>query len=128
MEGQAGNQRRHLYHGELSAGEDIAFQPGDAGGFDWAPGIGQREWKQSFGPQCFEEREDGLLLFEEEYTNEDHLLSWLLGFGDKARVLEPESVRNAILGAAENMTRIYGIARKEEQRNNDRGCSTLNKY
>lgn len=88
------------------------------------------KWRliESFGPHCFEEQEDGLLLFEEEYTNEDHLLSWLLGFGDKARVLEPESVRNAILGAAENMARIYGIARKEEQQNMDRGCSTLNKY
>lgn len=41
------------------------------------------KWRliENFGPHCFSEREDGLLLFEEEYTNEDHLLSWLLGFG-----------------------------------------------
>ena len=75
------------------------------------------KWRliESFGTHCFAEREDGLLLFEEEYTNEDHLLSWLLRFGDRARVLEPESVRTAILGAAENMVRLYGAGQEEEQ-------------
>lgn len=68
------------------------------------------KWRliESYGPHCFTEQEDGRLLFEEEYTNEDNLLSWLLGFGDKVTVLEPESVRETLRGMAENMLRMYG--------------------
>ncbi|MDE7222908.1 MAG: YafY family transcriptional regulator [Acetatifactor sp.] len=67
------------------------------------------KWRliESFGPHCFTEQEDGRLLFEEEYTNEEYLLSWLLGFGDKVTVLEPEFVREALRGMAENMLRMY---------------------
>lgn len=67
------------------------------------------KWRliESFGSCCFTEQEDGRLLFEEEYTNEEHLLSWLMGFGDRVTVLEPESVRAALLGMAENMLRMY---------------------
>ncbi len=68
------------------------------------------KWRliENFGPHCYTEQEDGLLLFREEYTNVDHLLSWLMGFGDKVRVLEPASVRESLLHMAENMIRIYG--------------------
>lgn len=62
---------------------------------------------ECFGSESFIEREDGLLLFEEEYTNEENLLSWLLGFGDKVEVLEPESIRVSLLHMAENMVRAY---------------------
>lgn len=67
------------------------------------------KWRliESFGLHCFTEQEDGRLLFEDEYTNEDNLLSWLMGFGDKVEVLEPESVRETLLTMAENMVRTY---------------------
>lgn len=68
------------------------------------------KWRliESFGLHCFAEQEDGRLLFEEEYTNEDVLLSWLMGFGDRVTVLEPASVRAALLDMAQNMMRMYG--------------------
>lgn len=68
------------------------------------------KWRliESFGPRCFTEQEDGRLLFTEEYTNEDYLLTWLLGFGDQAEVLEPASVREKLCQMAENMVRTYG--------------------
>lgn len=68
------------------------------------------KWRliESFGPSCFMEQEDGRLLFEEEYTNEYDLLTWLLGFGDQAELLEPQSVREKLRQTAENMIRIYG--------------------
>ncbi len=68
------------------------------------------KWRliESFGLHCFTEQEDGRLLVEEEYTNEDILLSWLMGFGDRVTVLEPESVRAALLDMAQNMIRMYG--------------------
>lgn len=67
------------------------------------------KWRliENFGPRCFTEQDDGMLLLEEEYTNEDNLLIWLMGFGDKVRVLEPESVKASLLEMAENMVRIY---------------------
>ena len=67
------------------------------------------KWRliENFGPHCFTEQDDGMLLLEEEYTNEDNLLIWLMGFGDKVRVLEPESVKASLLEMAENMVRIY---------------------
>lgn len=67
------------------------------------------KWRliESFGLHCFTEQEDGRLLFEEEYTNGDNLLSWLMGFGDQVEVLEPESVRETLLTMAENMVRTY---------------------
>lgn len=69
------------------------------------------KWRliESFGLHCFTEQEDGRLLFEEEYTNENILLSWLMGFGDRVTVLEPESVRTALLDMARNMIRMYGV-------------------
>jgi len=43
---------------------------------------------ESYGPDCFHEDEDGLH-FEFGYTNRSYTISWLLGFGDKVKVLEP---------------------------------------
>ena len=67
------------------------------------------KWRliESFGLHCFTEQEDGRLLFEEEYTSGDNLLSWLMGFGDQVEVLEPESVRETLLTMAENMVQTY---------------------
>jgi len=67
------------------------------------------KWRliETFGLSCFTEQEDGRLLFEQEYTNEDNLLAWLMGFGDKVTVLEPEFVRAALLDMAENLIHMY---------------------
>lgn len=73
----------------------------------FSPGM---KWRliESFGIHSYIQREDGKLLFEEEYTNEDCLISWLMGFGDQVEVLEPESVRDKLCHMAENMIRLYG--------------------
>ena len=67
------------------------------------------KWKlvEEFGPACFREMEDGRLLFQEDYTDERHLFMWLLSFGDKAEVLQPEKMRDRIRKCAENMARKY---------------------
>jgi predicted DNA-binding transcriptional regulator YafY len=44
---------------------------------------------ETYGPDCYEEREDGLF-FTMDYTNKEYIFSWILSFGDKARVLEPQ--------------------------------------
>lgn len=53
------------------------------------------KWRlvEEFGAGCFEEQEDGRLLFHADYTNKEELLTWLLTFGEKAELLEPEYLR-----------------------------------
>lgn len=74
------------------------------------------KWRlvEEFGPRCFEEQEDGRLLFRGDYTDRENLISWLLTFGNKAELLEPEDIRDAIRGIAEQTANRYrkGDARK----------------
>ncbi len=51
--------------------------------------------------------EAGRLLFQEDYTDERRLFMWLLSFGDKAEVLQPEKMRDQIRKCAENMAQKY---------------------
>ena len=56
---------------------------------------------------CFQEMEDGRLLFQADYTDVENLLSWLLTFGDKAVLLEPLEVREKIVDIAKSMQEKY---------------------
>ena len=47
---------------------------------------------EDYGLRCYEETADGLLL-SLNYTNKAPIFSWILGFGDKAMILEPEATR-----------------------------------
>lgn len=67
------------------------------------------KWRliEEFGIACFQEMEDGRLLFQADYTDVENLLSWLLTFGDKAVLLEPLEVREKIMEIAKNMQKRY---------------------
>lgn len=67
------------------------------------------KWRlvEEFGIHCFTENEDGTLLFAADYTDKETLLSWLLTFGAKVKVLEPVEIRNELIHIAENMINIY---------------------
>lgn len=69
----------------------------------------QMRWRlvEEFGPECFEEQEDGKLLFQCEYTDEESMLQWLLTFRDQVKVLEPEKLRGELLKIAEGVMEIY---------------------
>ena len=71
------------------------------------------KWRlvEEFGPRCIEMQEDGRLLFQMDYTDEDSLVGWLLTFGSGVEVLEPEAVREKLLQTAEKILALY---RKEE--------------
>lgn len=74
------------------------------------------KWRliEEFGPDCFAPQPDGKLLFHADYTDRENLLAWLLTFGDKATLLEPEDLRQELRELAERMTKLYV---KEEQAN-----------
>ncbi|MDE6712225.1 MAG: YafY family transcriptional regulator [Lachnospiraceae bacterium] len=67
------------------------------------------KWRlvEEFGPHCFRETEDGRLLFYADYTDRENLITWILTFGEKAEVLEPKDIRNAIRRIAEETIKLY---------------------
>ena len=67
------------------------------------------KWRlvEEFGTKCFEEQENGQLLFHADYTDKENLLTWLLSFRDQAELLEPEEIRQELKCAAENMLKKY---------------------
>ena len=68
------------------------------------------KWRlvEEFGPNCFTETDDGRLLFSADYTDMENLVTWLMTFGAKVEVLEPEEVRDIICRNAEKIIKIYG--------------------
>lgn len=60
-----------------------------------------------YGPTCYTETNEGLLRLETGYTNREYTISWILSFGDKARVLEPADMAIQIRQIAENLLKHY---------------------
>lgn len=67
------------------------------------------KWRlvEEFGRDSFAEQEDGTLLFSADYTDKENLLPWLLTFGDRVTLLEPESLREELRTIIENMRKLY---------------------
>ncbi len=67
------------------------------------------KWRllEEFGTDCFEEQEDGKLMFHADYTDVENLLTWLLTFRDKVTLLEPKELRKELEDFIENMRRRY---------------------
>ncbi|HEX2947847.1 MAG TPA: YafY family protein [Clostridia bacterium] len=61
-----------------------------------------------YGPYSYEETSDGKLRMTVGYTNIDHMIRWILGFGGQAEVLEPEELAGVIGDIAEGMAVKYG--------------------
>ncbi len=68
------------------------------------------KWRliEEFGTESFRETEDGRLLFTADYTDMENLIAWLLTFGDKAEILEPQEARDRIAKTVRKMMDIYG--------------------
>jgi predicted DNA-binding transcriptional regulator YafY len=61
---------------------------------------------ETYGLHCYEETAEGLR-FETKFTKRDYILVWLLGFGGKVKVLEPEYIVENLKTAAENILSRY---------------------
>lgn len=61
---------------------------------------------EEYSPRCFQESEEGLL-FQCGFLSEERAVQWLLPFGDKAEVLQPESLRQRLLEEAEKIAERY---------------------
>jgi len=63
---------------------------------------------EEYGPGCYTGTEDGRLLFQRGFTNMDHMISWLLGFGDRVEVIEPAEIRERLKNIARSIQSKYG--------------------
>ncbi|HBB28594.1 MAG TPA: DNA-binding transcriptional regulator [Clostridiales bacterium] len=57
---------------------------------------------EDYGLNCYTETDEGLYL-KLNYTNRDYIISWILGFGDKVTVLEPQDFKDEIKKIAKNI-------------------------
>ena len=62
---------------------------------------------EAYGLNCFHEADEGLY-FEVGYTNRSYMISWLLGFGNKVTVLEPQDMADEIQNIAQGILTRYG--------------------
>lgn len=62
---------------------------------------------EEYGPGCYSETEEGRLLFSGSFTNRDFLIGWLLGFGNKAKVIEPRELCQELKMIAEGILKNY---------------------
>lgn len=62
---------------------------------------------ETYGPLCFTELDSGMLRLEIGYTNRSFIMNWLLGFGDKVKVLEPADMAEEIRQTAKNILANY---------------------
>jgi len=54
-----------------------------------------------------ESQKDGSIVFEAEVAGTEEIKFWVMSWGAKAVVLEPESLRQAILTESENLAERY---------------------
>lgn len=68
------------------------------------------KWRviEEFGLKCFTETEDGKLLFTADYTDIDYLITWIMGFGEKAEILEPKEAREKVRSIVKALQKTYG--------------------
>lgn len=62
---------------------------------------------EDYGPNCYEVIPDGRLKLTIGYTNREYMISWVLGFGEKIRILEPSEMADEIKERAKKILMCY---------------------
>ncbi len=67
------------------------------------------KWRliEEFGADSFEVQKDGKLLFGADFTNQENLLTWLMTFGDRVTLLEPQELRAEMCTLLQRMQKHY---------------------
>lgn len=58
---------------------------------------------EEYDENCFSVLDNGNLFFERTFSSYDNMLEWVLSFGDKAEVLEPQKLKDDIVKQAKNI-------------------------
>ncbi len=67
---------------------------------------------EEYGTGSFQEMDDGRLLFEHEYADDEELLAWILSCRDLVTVLEPERIREKLYRITSEIAKRYEGERK----------------
>ncbi len=67
---------------------------------------------EEYGVDSFTENDDGSLLFEHEFADDEGLLAWMLSCRDKVTVLEPERIREKLYRITSEIAKKYEGERK----------------
>lgn len=69
----------------------------------------EMKWRliDEYGPDCYEELEDGSLLLHMGFTDRENLFTWILSFGDRAELLEPADIREDLAKRLREMIKKY---------------------
>lgn len=67
---------------------------------------------EEYGTGSFQEMDDGRLLFEHEYADDEELLAWMLSCRDLVTVLEPERIREKLYRITSEIAKRYEGERK----------------
>lgn len=62
---------------------------------------------EEYGAESFSETDDGKLLLEREFTDEEGLIAWILACREKVTVLEPQSLRDEIISITSKVADRY---------------------
>ncbi len=62
---------------------------------------------EEYGPNCYEVTAEGNLRFTVGFTGNNHLISWILSFGDKATVIAPIEIKEKIKEITKNILSNY---------------------
>lgn len=62
---------------------------------------------EEYGIDCYVPDDNGKIRFEFPFTNSEYLLEWVLGFGNKAELLEPVELRGELRKRLEGMVQKY---------------------
>jgi predicted DNA-binding transcriptional regulator YafY len=62
---------------------------------------------EEYGVGSFTEMDDGSLLFEHEYAEDEGLLAWMLSCRDKVTVLEPDRIRDKLYQITSELAKRY---------------------
>ncbi len=67
------------------------------------------KWRliEEFGINSFEEQEDGTLRMDISWSDKESLFSWLLGFGDNVKIIEPLVYQSEFLILLQNIMKRY---------------------
>lgn len=62
---------------------------------------------EEYGPDCYETLPDGRLRAALPFTDREYLITWVLGFGDRAELLEPRALRGELRARLEKSLNFY---------------------
>ncbi|MFA9377145.1 MAG: helix-turn-helix transcriptional regulator [Lachnotalea sp.] len=67
------------------------------------------KWRliEEYGIDSFTENKNGKLWFEFDFASEDNLFAWIMGFGDKVKIIEPNEVKEKYLDIISKIKNLY---------------------